>query len=59
MSKIFSLDSSDRYYKKRNSTRIVMKTILWYQPEKIGAPDIVAADGVILAKTKRDFAFSK
>ena len=34
-----------------------MKTILWYQPEKIGAPDIVTADGVILAK--RDFAFSK
>ena len=26
-----------------------MKTILWYQPEKIDAPDIVAADGVILA----------
>lgn len=26
---------------------------------KIDAPDIVAADGVILAKTKRDFAFSK
>ena len=36
-----------------------MKTILWYQPEKIDAPDIVAADGVILAKIKRDFAFSK
>lgn len=36
-----------------------MKTILWYQPEKIDAPDIVAADGVILAKTKRSFAFSK
>ena len=36
-----------------------MKTILWYQPKKIDAPDIVAADGVILDKTKRNFAFSK
>ena len=36
-----------------------MKTILWYQPSKIDAPDIVAADGVILSKTRRNFAFSK
>ncbi len=34
-----------------------MKTILWYQPEKFGVPDVICQDGVILSGYQRDEAF--
>lgn len=35
-----------------------MKTLLWYQPEKTGAPDIVCQDGKIIYGYPREEAFS-
>lgn len=34
-----------------------MKTILWYQPEKFGVPDVICQDGVIISGYQRDKAF--
>ncbi len=34
-----------------------MKTILWYQPEKFGVPDVICQDGVIMSGYQRDEAF--
>ena len=35
-----------------------MKTLLWYQPEKTGVPDIVCQDGEIIHGYAREEAFS-
>ena len=34
-----------------------MKTILWYQPEKFGEPDVICKDGEIISGFQRDEAF--
>lgn len=37
---------------------MIMKNILWYQPEKTGDPDIVCQDGEIIYGYPREVAFS-
>ena len=33
-----------------------MKTILWYQPEKFGVPDVICQDGEIISGVQREKA---
>lgn len=33
-----------------------MKTILWYQPEKFGVPDVICQDGEIISGFQREEA---
>ena len=36
-----------------------MKTILWYQPEKFGVPDVICQDGEIISGFQREEAIER